>query len=213
MFRAHGPRGCPLKLFFAPLSPFVRKVLVTAHETGQESLIERVDSAPHPLNRDKTIARFNPLGQAPTAVTHEGEVIYGSRVICEYIDAHSQSAKVFPKGPDRWRALVQQALGDGILDAALYARYETTLRPAELRWDSWRDAQLTKVMAGLDEVERLANAFGQNVTIGTITIACAIGYLDFRFAELNWRARRPAAAEWYEWFSARPSMVATRPLG
>lgn len=201
-----------MKLFFAPLSPFVRKVLVTAHETQQHHLIERIESAPHPINRDEAIARRNPLGQAPTAITDDGEAIYGSRVICEYLDSQSKGLKVFPAaGPERWKALVQQALGDGITDAALLARYEQTVRPAELRWETWRDTQLTKVVAGLDEVERLATAFGEQVTIGTITIACAIGYLDFRFGDLNWRSGRPAASEWYEWFSARPSMTATRP--
>lgn len=201
-----------MKLFYAPLSPFVRKVLVTAYETQQDHLIERMESAPHPINRDEAIARHNPLGQAPTAITDEGEAIYGSRVICEYLDAQSKGPKVFPVvGPDRWNALVQQALGDGITDAALLARYEQTVRPPELRWEAWRDTQLTKVTAGLDEVERLAETFDEKVTIGTITIACAIGYLDFRFGDLNWRSGRPAATRWYERFAARPSMTATRP--
>ncbi|MBZ6075454.1 glutathione S-transferase family protein [Microvirga puerhi] len=204
--------GWLLKLFFAPLSPFVRKVLVTAHETQQDHLIERVNSAPHPIYRDEDIARHNPLGQAPTAIADDGEVIYGSRVICEYLDAQSTALKVFPVASSaRWRALVQQALGDGITDAALLARYEQNVRPAELRWDMWSATQMTKVTAGLDEVERLAKTFGEAVTIGTITIACAIGYLDFRFGDLSWRSGRPAASQWYEWFAARPSMMATRP--
>jgi glutathione S-transferase len=204
--------GGPLKLFFAPLSPFVRKVLVTAYETQQDHLIERMESAPHPVNRDEAIARYNPLGQAPTAITEDGEAIYGSRVICEYLDAQSKGQKIFPSaGSDRWKALTLQALGDGITDAALLARYEQTVRPAELRWETWRDTQLTKVTAGLDEVERLAKTFDEKVTIGTITIACAIGYLDFRFGDMNWRSGRPAASHWFEWFAARPSMVTTRP--
>ncbi len=185
---------------------------MTAYETHQEHLIERVNSAPHPVNRDEAIAHYNPLGQAPTVVTDEGEALYGSRVICEYLDARSNGLKVFPAaGSDRWEALVQQALGDGITDAALLARYEQTVRPAELRWEAWRDTQLTKVTAGLDEVDRLATTFGDKVIIPMITIACAIGYLDFRFGDLNWRSGRPHASQWYERFAARPSMMATRP--
>lgn len=201
-----------MKLFYAPLSPFVRKVLVTAYETEQEHLVERIESAPHPFDRDAAIAQHNPLGQAPTAITDQGDVIYGSRVICEYVDAQSKGRRVFPSsGPDRWNALVHQALGDGAMEAALLARYEHTIRPAELRWETWCNTQISKVVACLDEVERLAKAFEDKVTIGTITIGCAIGYLDLRFGDLNWRTGRPAASEWYERFAARPSMVATRP--
>jgi glutathione S-transferase len=201
-----------LKVFYAPLSPFVRKVLVTAYETEQDHLINRVDSSPHPISRDQSIAAYNPLGQAPTAVNEQGQVMYGSRVICEYLDAISPNIKVFPaSGPERWDALVQQALGDGILDAALLARYESNIRPAELRWNAWRDIQITKVNAGLDEVEKLAVAFADQITIGTITIACAIGYLDLRFEELHWRDSRPKTHKWYENFAARHSMTATQP--
>ena len=202
------------KLFFAPLSPFVRKVLVTAYETQQDHLIERILSAPHPLLRDQAIAEYNPLGQAPTAIDADGRVLYGSRVICEYLDDQSTNTHVFPRsGVERWNALVQQALGDGILDAALLARYEVTIRPSDLQWAAWRDMQIIKIEAALDEVERTAPDLEGAVTIGTITIACAIGYLDLRFAELDWRARRPMAAQWYDGFAQRASMIATRPQG
>jgi glutathione S-transferase len=199
-----------LKLFYSPASPFVRKVLVTAYETGQIDQIAKLASAAHPVNRDIEVVAWNPLGKVPTAIDGEERVLYDSRVICEYLDAQSTGVRAFPQdGPRRWAALVQQALGDGLIDAALLARYEANVRPAEFQWRPWREGQIAKIGAALDTIETVVPQLSGDVTIGSITIGCALAYLDFRFADYRWRNGRPQAATWFETFSARPSMVAT----
>ena len=153
-----------------------------------------------------------PWARSP-AWCSRGAPLYDSRVICEYLDQLREAPRLFPEpGADRWDVLRLQALGDGMMDAALLVRYETFLRPEALRWSAWIDGQLDKVHRGLDRIEAVdAPGFGGRVDIGTITIACILGYLDFRFATMGWRETRPALAEWFETFAERPSMRSTRP--
>jgi glutathione S-transferase len=198
-----------LKIYYSAASPFVRKCLVAAHELGLRERLELVPAAAHPVNRDKGIIAHNPLGKIPTLVTDDGAVLYDSRVICEYLNAQGDGHLVPREGHARWRVLVDQSLADGIMDAAVLARYETALRPEALRWNDWITGQLAKVAAGLDALEACAAGLGGRVDLGTIAFGCALGYLDFRFAHLNWRARRPHAASWFQGFAARASMVAT----
>lgn len=201
-----------MKLLFAPTSPYVRKVMVCAHLTGQVEQIELLDSAAHPIRRDPRIAAHNPIGKVPTMILDDGQALYDSRVICEYLASLQPSAAIFPEGEARWAAITRQALGDGLLDAALLARYETTARPAEMQWSAMRDALLTKVQACLTEINAVAPELATTQpTIGEITIGCALGYLDFRFPEVDWRADFPHAAHWYETFQTLPAMQATRP--
>jgi glutathione S-transferase len=200
-----------MKLFYAPTSPFVRKCLVCAIEAGMREGIELVPAAAHPVNRDRALVAQNPLGQVPTLVSDDGTVLYDSRVICEFLDAASGGRLIPKDGPARWGALVEQALADGILAAAVLTRYETAVRPAHLRWDDWVSGQLDKVATGLADLERRAPALGGRVDLGTIAVACALGYLDFRYASLDWRARHPRTAAWFDPFSRRESMLATLP--
>ena len=138
--------------------------------------------------------------------------LYDSRVICEYLDGLHDGPPMFPPaGPARWTALRRQAEGDGMLDAAILARYETFVRPEARRFDDWTANQKLKVGRALDALETEAASLGDAVDIGTITIGCALGYLDFRFADDGWRNGRPGLAAWYETFGARPSMAATVP--
>ena len=138
--------------------------------------------------------------------------LFNSRVICEYLDSLHGGRRMFPApGPARWTALRRQAAADGILDAAVGTRYETFLRPEERRWPDWVAGQKAKVRGALDALEAEAASFGETVDIGTIAIACALGYLDFRFAADDWRAGRPTLAAWYESFAQRPSMATTPP--
>ncbi len=199
-----------MKLFHSAASPFVRKCLVVAHELGLADRIELLPAAAHPVARDRAIVAHNPLGKVPTLFTDQGEVLYDSRVICEYLDTMAGGKLIPPPGPTRWSALVEQSLADGINDAAVLARYEAALRPEALRWSEWSAGQLDKVNSGLDELEACAAGFGERVDIGTVAFACALGYLDYRFAALGWRATRPHTAAWFERFSARPSMRATQ---
>lgn len=202
-----------LQLLFAPTSPFVRKVMVCAHLTGQAANIRLLDSAAHPVRRDPRIAAHNPLAKVPTLILEDGQALYDSRVICEYLVAQAGAGAIFPvSGSERWTALTRQALGDGLLDAALLARYELTARPVQVQWPTWREALLTKVGACLVAIEAIASDLrDRDPTIGEITIGCALGYLDFRFPELDWRARCPDASRWDAAFQDLPAMRATRP--
>ncbi|SEL60287.1 glutathione S-transferase [Kosakonia sacchari] len=201
-----------MQLFYATTSAYVRKVMVCATVLDLADEMERLDSAAHPIERDEHIAVFNPLAKVPALRTENGICLYDSRVICEYLNARAQG-DLFPENGDaRWRSLARQALGDGIIDAALLARYEFSARPPEKQWQNWADAQLKKVAAALAEIEGQVSGFSVHPNdIGLIAIGCALGYLDFRFAELNWRAGHPLTAAWFAVFDAHPAMAATRP--
>jgi glutathione S-transferase len=200
-----------MKLFYAAPSPYVRKCLVVAHELGLRERIEILPAAPHPVNRDRAIVAQNPLGKIPTLIMDDGTVLYDSRVICEYLNALGNGDLIPRDGTARWRVLVEQSLADGIADAAVLVRYENVVRPEPLRWNDWITGQMDKVTCGLAEIERRAPGLGDRIDLGTIAMGVALGYLDFRYASLAWREKRPNASLWFERFGARASMVATRP--
>ncbi|PAT32204.1 glutathione S-transferase [Vandammella animalimorsus] len=195
-----------MQIFFSPYSPFVRKCLITAWELGLHERIELLPSNAHPVQRSQALVAINPLGKVPTFYTDTQEVLYDSRVICEYLNALAQG-EIFPcqLGP-RMQALTLQALGDGMLEACLLARYEEVARPAAYQWADWRAAQLDKVRSGLAHLEPQAAQLAQRVDIGTITLACLLWYLDLRFAAYGWRGQYPQLADWYAAFSQRGSM-------
>ncbi len=200
-----------MKLFYAAASPFVRKVLVQAIETGVADKLENVTTITAPIKVDADLEKANPIKKIPALETEHG-VLYDSRVICEYLDSLHDGPKMFPaNGPARWTALRLQSLGDGIMDAGVLSRYEGFLRPEDKRWDDWLAAQTGKIVGGLDAANAEASSFGDRLDIGTIAVACAIGYLDFRFDDMGWRNGRTALAGWYETFSARSSMDQTKP--
>jgi glutathione S-transferase len=200
-----------MKLYYSATSPYVRKCLVSAHELGLRERIELLPATPHPVNRDRALVACNPLGKVPTLLTDEGEVLYDSRVICEYLNALGDGYLLPIEPAARWAIYRDEALADGILDAAVLVRYETFARPESLRWKDWIDGQMDKVTCGLAEIEQRAASFDQRVNFGTIAIGCALGYLDFRFATLAWKNSHPKTATWFERFAARESMLATRP--
>ncbi|KAB1076299.1 glutathione S-transferase family protein [Methylobacterium planeticum] len=202
-----------MQLFHSPLSPFVRKVMVVAHELGLADRLECVPSAAHPVNRDRTILARHPLAQVPTLIDERGDALADSRVICEYLDALGGPRLFPPAGPERWRALNLQSLADGLLDAALLVRYELTARAEGERSKAWIAAQTAKIEGVLGWFEGEAPGFADRVDIGTIAVACALGYLDLRFADATWRDRHPGLAAWYAGFAERPSMRASRPPG
>jgi glutathione S-transferase len=200
-----------LKLFHAAASPFVRKCLVAAIELGIRDRIELIPAAAHPVNRDANVVARNPLGKIPTLITDDGVVLYDSRVICDYLNREGDGSLLPRNATERLRVLTRQSLADGVMDAAVLTRYETFARPEALRWNDWITGQLAKVHSGLDALEGEVATFGDRMDLGTIAFACALGYLDFRFASLGWRDARPNTAAWFEWFQGRDSMVETRP--
>lgn len=199
-----------MKLYFAIASPYVRKVRVLAMETGLADRIELTRFQGTPVEADEAVCADNPIGKIPTLVRDDGRALYDSRVICEYLDTLHDGPRMFPQdGEARWTALRRQALADGILDAAVNTRYERFLRPENLRWSDWVNGQLGKVRRSLDALER--EALGDTLDIGTISVACALGYMDFRYADEAWRESRPQLTAWFEVVCARPSMSETRP--
>jgi glutathione S-transferase len=198
-----------MKLLFSPTSPYVRKCLVVAHELGLNGRLQLQASNAHPINRDREIIQSNPLGKVPTFFTDDGQVLYDSRVICEYLDTLA-GGSLFPRtGPARWEALTLQSLGDGMLDAALLARYEDAARPEAIRWPEWRAGQLDKIETSAQHLQAHPALLAGRVDIGAITVGCALWYADLRFADFGWRERCPAVASWYAAFSQRPSMAAS----
>lgn len=197
-----------MKIYFSPASPYVRKCLVVAHELGLAGQIEKLPSNAHPVNRDRTIIADNPLGQVPTFFTDEGGVLYDSRVICEYLDVRVGGRLIPASGAARWTTLTLQSLGDGMLDAALLARYEDVARPEAIRWPEWRAAQLDKIERHSPTSTPIRTCSPAARTCA-LTIGCALWYLDLRFADLGWRERHAPTAGWYEGFRQRPSMAAS----
>jgi glutathione S-transferase len=199
-----------MKLYFNPASPFVRKVRVTAHELGLSDRIELCSVTLTPVSPHEDVRSDNPLGKIPALVTDDGAVLYDSPVICEYLDALAGGNRIFPSpGGARWTALRRQALADGIMDAAVLIRYEQALRPQELRWQDWTEGQWLKIRTALDALEH--EDLPAALDIGTIAVACALGYLDLRFAGEGWRTSRPRLAAWMAACSQRPSLATTTP--
>jgi glutathione S-transferase len=200
-----------MRLRYLPTSPYARKILVLAIEAGLDERIERLTT--NPTDDSPDFLSENPLGKVPCLATDDGEFLYDSPVICEYLDSRHDGAKLFPPpGPERWRALRRQALGDGILDAAVLRRYEG-MRPEAQRSPEWVARQKDKVTRALDALEREAasGALEGPPNIGHLTVGCALGYLDLRYPEDAWRTGRPALAAWYAAFAERPSMKRTAP--
>lgn len=201
-----------MKLHCTITSPYVRKVWAVAHEAGLAGRIERLPTNPH---RDEYLRADNPLCRVPTLLLDDGEVLFDSPVICEYLDSLHEGHKLFPaNGTQRWRALRLQALADGMLDAYLSRRNET-LRPAAYQYGPWIDRQRLAVEAGHawleSRMEQLEDA-DRALTIGHIAIACALGYPDVRFPGDDWKQRHPRLAAWHARMEQRDSMVATRYL-
>jgi glutathione S-transferase len=205
-------KGALMRLWHNPASPFARKVRIAARETGLAGRIEEINTVVSPVKANADLARENPLVKIPALSTPDEGTLYDSAVICEYLDSVHGNAPLIPKaGPARWRALRLQALGDGILDAAVLMRYEGAVRPQALQWPDWVAGQLGKVRNGLDALEQECAGWGEQFTIGQIAAACVLGYLDFRFPDESWRASHPALEKWYARVSQRPSVKATAP--
>jgi glutathione S-transferase len=200
-----------MKLHWSPRSPFVRKVMIVAHERGVADRLHCVRTVAAMTAPHAELMRDNPLSKIPTLVLDDGTVLYDSPVICEYLDALDGKPQLFPGDRNqRMVALRRQALGDGYLDLLVLARNERLREaPAEahLRSTAARNA------AVLDSLEREAQALTESrFDIGQIAIGCALSYLDFRFAEQDWRKQHPSLAAWHASFATRPSVQATMPV-
>ncbi|MBT6096100.1 MAG: glutathione S-transferase [Rhodospirillaceae bacterium] len=198
-----------MQLYFWPTSPYVRKVMLVALETGIDEQMELLHASPSSSGHD--LQDRNPLGKIPALITEDGMALFDSPVICEYLDGLHGGDKMFPEsGSARWTALRQQAQADGILDAALLRRGEEARRD-DLRSKGWIAHQTAAIHRGLADLETRVDELQEPITIGHITIACALGYLDFRFPSEDWRHIAPNLSDWYAGFAQRASMQATIP--
>ena len=202
-----------MTLFHNPASPFVRKVLVLLHETGQQDRVVLETVLVTPVNPITALNEGNPLGKIPALRLADGNVLHDSRVILDYFDHQHVGNPLIPRdGSARWRRLTLASMADAVMDAAVLMRYETALRPADKQWDSWLQEQRNKIRRALAELERDAIAeLACHFDIASISVACALGYVDFRHPGLQWRSSNPKLAAWYAEVSQRPSMLATQP--
>jgi glutathione S-transferase len=198
-----------MKLWYVPNSPYARKVMVTAIEAGLAKKIEVRSN--YMENPERNLWRDNPLGKIPALVADDGRALNDSPVICEFLDSLNRKKKLFPaRGWARWTALRRQALADGIMDAAVGRRMES-MRPENLRSEDFMNEQKGKIQRTLDALEAEAGELARGLTIGHVAVACALGYLDFRFAADDWRKGHPKLAAWYAKFAKRKSMQETQP--
>lgn len=202
-----------MKLLYSAASPYARKVRAVAQELGLAESIEVVPVTVTPVDLNAEVSQQNPLAKVPTLLLADGSALYDSRVIVDYLCSLVPTQTLLPEtGALRWTVLRRQALCDGILDAALLARYEEFLRPAELRWTSWQAGQEGKILRGLAALEAECADFAATVRLDSVAVACTLGYLDLRFARLNWRTQAPQLAAFEAGFAQRASLRDTRPV-
>ncbi len=196
-----------MKLFHSPASPYARKVracAVAREIDGQISLVE-VD----PNRSPPELLAVNPLSKVPALLTEDGVALYDSPVICEYLDSVGDAPPLFPIGrPARWRALLHQAQGDGIMDAAVRRRGEG-MKPQEAAREAFMARQGAAVARMLAELDR--EPPHAVLDIGTISVGCALGYLDFRFSGEPWRDDNPRLASWFAELESQPAFERTAP--
>jgi glutathione S-transferase len=199
-----------MKLHWSPRSPFVRKVMVAAHELGLAGRIETVRTLAAMSEPNRELMRDNPLSKIPTLALDDGTTLYDSLVICEHLDNLAGGNRLFPKETERRiETLRRHALGNGLLDLLVLRRNERD-RPDGARSEQHLVAFATKTEATLDAMEREADSFvAKPFDIGHIAFGCALSYLDFRFSGEAWRPSRPALAAWHAEFSARASVRVT----
>jgi len=197
-----------MKLRYSLTSPFARKVRIALHELGLVEQVELVVTDPWTEAR---LRAENPLGKVPALVLENGEGLYDSPVICEYLDFLGGGRLFPPAGAARWRALRLQALGDGLAEA-IVRRFVENRRPAAERWQLVISRQGEAIAAALGALEsESAELAPASPTIGEIAVAAALGYLDLRAPDSAWRAAQPTLARWLAGFAERPSFTATQP--
>jgi len=201
-----------IRLLGSLTSPYVRKVRIVMAEKHIDYHLELEDV----WSPDTRIQEANPLGKVPCLIMEDGGAVFDSRVIVEYLDSATPVAKLIPpSGRERAEVRTWEALGDGVIDAAILARLETTQRPPEQQSSKWVERQMGKVNAGIAAMSRGLGdkpwCNGHAYTLADIAVGCALGYIDFRFGSIDWRGPYPNLARLYEKLAARPSFAETQP--
>lgn len=199
-----------MKLLSSPASPYARKVRVLIHEAGLTGDVHEIQVKTTPMATSSEVAAANPLGKIPALIRDTGPAIYDSRVICRYLDDRAQ-AGLYPQAR-LWEVLTLEATADGILDAAIGIVYERRFRPEHMQAEDWFEAQWSKVTRALDTLEKMwMSHLSGPLDMGQVSVGCALGYLDFRHGDREWRKGRGALDDWYAAFATHESMAATEP--
>jgi glutathione S-transferase len=201
-----------MKLIGSLASPYVRKVRVVLAEKKLDYVYELEDV----WTAETRIHLSNPLGKVPCLIMEDGSSMYDSRVIAEYLDTLTPVCKLLPpNGRDRADVKVWEALADGVLDAAVLVRLELTLRPEAQQSTAWIDRQMVKVHAGLAAMSANLRESpfckGNHYTLADVAVGCTLGWLDFRFPQIDWRADYANLAKLFDKLSERPSFKDTLP--
>ncbi len=198
-----------MKLHWSPRSPYVRKVMITANELGIADRLTCMRTVVSTFKPAEELFADNPLNKLPTLVLDDGSALFDSRVICEYFDSLHNGVKLYPSDPKtRFQTLRYQALGDGILDICLI-RLGERLKPEEQRNAAVIASNERKASEAVSRLEAEADIIeARPFDIGHVAIGTALGYLDFRFVDDNWRAGRPKLSAWHDRFNARPAVLA-----
>jgi len=197
-----------MKLLYTPNSPFARKVRVLLRERKATAMVE--ECVVSPFDDMDLVRQANPLAKIPVLLLPEADPLFDSSVIVEYLDAVLPGSTGIKEGEDRWQTLRRQSLGNGVMDAAVamtFERTRTDTTPSPFWMERWDAA----VRAGVAKLETGAAALGDLSDAGTISIACALAYLDFRHPNMEWRIKAPTLKRWFEETSSRSSMQETAP--
>jgi glutathione S-transferase len=202
-----------MKLHWSPRSPYVRKVMIAAHEMGLQGQLDCVRTVVGGTTPHLDLMRVNPLGKIPTLELEDGTVVYDSFVVISYLDTLHAGPKLIPAGGPAWlTALRRHALGNGMLDVALAALAER-FRPAERQSEPHLALWHLKLRTCVEALEQEADSLARTTfDIGHLAIGVALAYLDFRFDSLKWREDHPKLAAWHATFDARPSVAANPPV-
>jgi glutathione S-transferase len=199
-----------MKLYGETISPFVRMCLVTAHEAGLGEKLMHVREKVNPTAVNPTLAALSPIGKVPVLETDHGHGLYDSRVIIEYLCHVAGNSKLIPDdGVKRFRILTLQALGQGLAEAGVATRYEIAARPQGLQWEDWLKRARTRMTAALDDLEANWMAVLPDLNVGSIAVAVALSYLDYRLPDFGWKDGRPRLVAFHHSFEQRSSMKAT----
>jgi glutathione S-transferase len=197
-----------MKLFYSPSSPYVRMAHTVAILKGLDEKLEKPPAREAGVNLDK----LNPLNKIPTLLTDEGETLIESKLICQYFDDIGDGPKLYGQDPQtRRRVLQHEALGHGVLDAAVLCRMEERMREPEARSAQWMERQKKKLELGFAAIETITGRLGPSLGVPHITFACMLFFIDQHKIYEGWRETFPKLAAWYDRTRMQPALVATEP--
>ena len=198
-------------LYAAPASPFARKVRIVIEQLGLQQRVQIECPRVHPTELNHSYYQHNPLGKVPALKLESGLLLHDSLVICDYLGNLCAAQIIASELEERAAQLTRHNIANGATEALLSLRYETVVRPEQLRWPDWIDGQWHKLVQAIHWFEENLPNSNQLMAIDDIALACLHGYLDFRFAEFDWREQVPELAQWFEKVNLSAVMINTWP--